>query len=39
MYQQIDIQQFHVLCFVWIAEQTAIISLHNIKWLIFITEI
>ena len=27
------------MCFVWIWEQTAIISLYNIKWLVFITEI
>jgi len=27
------------LCFVWIWEQTAIISLHSINWLVFITEI
>ena len=26
-------------CFVWISEQTAIISLFNINWLVFITEI
>ena len=26
------------MCFVWISEQTAIISLYNINWLIFITE-
>ena len=26
------------MCFVWISEQTAIISLYNIKWLVFITE-
>jgi hypothetical protein len=26
------------MCFVWIWEQTAIISLYNINWLIFITE-
>jgi hypothetical protein len=26
------------MCFVWISEQTAIISLHNINWLVFITE-
>jgi hypothetical protein len=35
-------QQFHVLptrcIFVWISEQTAIISLHNINWLVCITE-
>ena len=26
------------MCFVWISEQTAIISLYNIKRLVFITE-
>ena len=26
------------LCFVWISEQTAIISLYNINWLVFVTE-
>jgi hypothetical protein len=26
------------MCFVWIWEQTAIISLYNINWLLFITE-
>ena len=26
------------MCFVWICEQTAIISLYNINWLVFITE-
>jgi hypothetical protein len=26
------------MCFVWIAEQTAIISLYSINWLIFVTE-
>jgi len=26
------------MCFVWISEQTAIISLRSIKWLICITE-
>ena len=26
------------ICFVWIWEQTAIISLYNINWLVFITE-
>jgi hypothetical protein len=26
------------MCFVWISEQTAIISLYNINWLLFITE-
>jgi len=25
-------------CFVWISEQTAIISLYSINWLVFITE-
>ena len=27
------------MCFVWISEQTVIISLYNINWLVFITEI
>ena len=27
-----------VMCFVWISEQTAIISLYNINWLVVITE-
>jgi hypothetical protein len=41
MYRQFNIQQFYVLphsvfmCFVWILEQTAIISLYNINWLVF----
>jgi len=26
------------MCFVWIREQTAIISLYSIDWLVFITE-
>jgi hypothetical protein len=26
------------MCFVYISEQTAIISLYSIKWLVFITE-
>ena len=26
------------MCFVWISEQTAIISLYNITWVVFITE-
>jgi hypothetical protein len=26
------------MCFVWISEQTAIISLYNINWLVFIDE-
>jgi len=26
------------MCFVWISEQTAIISLYNINWLVFVTE-
>ena len=26
------------MCFVWISEQTAVISLYNINWLVFITE-
>jgi len=44
MYHQFNIYQFYVLpthcmCFVWITEQTAIISLHSINWLDFIREI
>ena len=46
MYRQFNIQQLYVLphtavfvSFVWISEQTAIISLYNINWLVFITEI
>ena len=27
------------MCFVWISEQTAIISLYNINWLVFITKL
>jgi len=44
MYHQFNIQQFYVLptqcvyVFVWISEQTAIISLYSINWLVFITE-
>ena len=45
MYRQFNIQQFYVLptqtvfmCFVWIWEQTAIISLYSINWLVRITE-
>jgi hypothetical protein len=26
------------MCFMWISEQTAIISLYSIKWLVFVTE-
>jgi len=26
------------MCFMWISEQTAIISVYNINWLVFITE-
>ena len=26
------------VCFMWLAEQTAIISLYNINWLVFVTE-
>jgi len=46
MYHQFNIQQLYELpthtvfmCFVWISEQTAIISLYNINWLVFIIEI
>jgi hypothetical protein len=28
----------HCMCFVWISEQTAIVFLYNINWLVFITE-
>ena len=45
MYHQFNTQQLHVLphtavfmCFVWISEQTAIISLYNINWLVFVTQ-
>ena len=44
MYDQFNIQQFYVLptqcifVFVWISEQTAIISLYSINWLVCITE-
>jgi hypothetical protein len=37
-----NIQKFYVLpyvmCFVWISEQTVIFSVHNINWLVCITE-
>ena len=43
MYRQFNIQQFYVLpkqtvfmYFVWIWEQTAIISLYSINWLVFV---
>jgi len=45
MHHQFNIQQIYVnpdtmfVCFVWISEQTAIISLYNIKCLVFIIEI
>ena len=26
------------MCFVWVSEQTTIISLYNMNWLVFITE-
>jgi len=45
MYRQFNIHQFYVLptqCIyvfcLWISEQTAIISLYSINWLVFITE-
>ena len=44
MYRQINIQLLYVLsqskrlCFVRICEQTAIISLRNINWLVYITD-
>jgi hypothetical protein len=30
--------KFVFVCFVWISEQTAIISLYIINWLVFVTE-
>jgi hypothetical protein len=27
------------MCFVWISEQTAVISVYSINWLVFITEV
>ena len=44
MHHQFNIHKFYLcpqsvfMCFVWIWEQTAIISLYNINWLVFITE-
>ena len=44
MYRQFNIQQLYFcphnvfMCFVWIWEQTAIISLYSINWLVCITE-
>ena len=44
IYRQFNIQQFTFcpnsvfMCFVWISEQTAIISLYSITWLVCITE-
>jgi hypothetical protein len=42
MYRQFNVQQLYVLSteciYVWIWEQTAIISLYNINWLVFITD-
>jgi len=44
MYHQFNIHKFYVLppqCimgFEWLSEQTAIISLYSINWLVFITE-
>ena len=42
---RVNMQQFYVLphtavfmCFVWISEQTAIISLYSINWLVCVTE-
>ena len=43
-YRQFNTQQFYVqprhvfVCFMWISEQTAIISLNSINWLVCITE-
>jgi hypothetical protein len=31
-------QPTHYLCFVWIWEETAIISLYNINWLVLIAD-
>jgi len=28
----------YIVCFVWISEQTATISLYSVRWLVFITE-
>ena len=45
MYRQFNIQQFYILptqciCVIYVdLGQTAIISLYNINWLVFITEI
>jgi len=45
MYRRFNTEEFHVLptlciyVFLWISEQTAIISLYSINWLVFITEI
>jgi len=36
--QKFSILRTELVCFVWISEQTAIISLHNINWLVFIAE-
>jgi hypothetical protein len=30
--------RWNIMCFVWISEQTAIISLYSINWLVFIAE-
>ena len=45
MYHQFNIHKFYVLptqwiyvFFVWFPEQTAIISIYSINWLVFITE-
>jgi hypothetical protein len=27
------------VCFVWLSEQTANFALHNVKWLVFITDV
>ena len=44
-YRQFNIQPFYVLpthtvfiCFVWIGEQTAIMSLYSTNWMVFLTE-
>jgi len=34
----LDLYIFQVMCSVWISEQTVIVSLYSINWLVFITE-
>ena len=38
LYIQFYVLPTHCMCFVWISEQTAIISLYSINWLVFIIE-